>query len=211
MGMNGGITAMWLLTMGGILYVTGWQKQVADQVPAWKALIVLAGIGLLQHERIPIGWKGIELHGSVAWLMVCAVIALAASRSIAQSLFTTLCALLSGTVWLWVRYMYESDPVFVFLRPELDGPVLAGFLAGMLTETIGMHLFVVVIAAAIAPLAALYVPAATGRIEIGTLVWWDGTAVALVGARLTWNVKVGFRAIARWLGEERSGERGGNV
>ncbi|TYP77783.1 YphA family membrane protein [Paenibacillus methanolicus] len=211
MGMNGGITAMWLLAMGGILYLTGWQRQVADDVPGWKIVVVLAGIVLLHHYRIPIGWRGIVVYGSAAWAMVCALVALAASRSVTQSLFASLCALLSGTVWLWVRYMYESDPVFVFLRPELDGPVLAGFLAGMLTETIGMHLFVVTAAAAIAPMAAFYLPAAAARIEIGSLVWWDGMAVSLVGARLTWNVKDGLRAIAKWLGEGRSGERGGSV
>ncbi|MFB9329558.1 hypothetical protein ACFFSY_26780 [Paenibacillus aurantiacus] len=209
--MNSGITALWLLTMAGILYMTGWQRQVADHTPAWKVTIVLAGIALLHQYRFAIGWRGIDIYGSAAWAIACALVALAASRSLLQSLFALLCALLSGTVWLWVRYMYESDPVFVFLRPELDGPVLAGFLAGMLTETIGMHFFVVTASAAIAPLAALYLPAAVARIEIGSLAWWDGTAVALVSARLTGNVKAGFRAIAKWLGEGRSGERGGSV
>ncbi|MFC4103746.1 YphA family membrane protein [Paenibacillus xanthanilyticus] len=209
--MNGGITALWLLAMGGILYVTGWQRQVADGLAGWKVAAVLAGIVLLHHYRIPVGWRGVEVYGSAAWAMGCAFVALAAARSVMQSLFATLCALLSGTVWLWIRYMYESDPVFVFLRPELDGPVLAGFLAGVLTDSVGMHLYVVTAAAAIAPMAALYLPAAAARIEIGSLAWWDGLAVALVGARLTWNVKDGFRAIAKWLGEGRSGERGGSV
>ncbi|MBB3109263.1 hypothetical protein FHS18_001315 [Paenibacillus phyllosphaerae] len=208
--MNDGFFAVWLLAIGLILYLTGWQTQVADQTSRMAVAAFLTGVTLLHGLAVPIGGGIVTLQGSAAWALLWAFIAVICIRNFLQSLFVILCAVLGGAVWLWIRFMYATDPVFLFFHPGLDGAIIAGFLAGMLTERFAMQAAIIAIAASIAQFSAILMPGKPIEpITIGMLSWWDGAVAALAASRLTWNVKAGIRHVSKWF-SEGTRERGGN-
>ncbi|MCQ6558053.1 YphA family membrane protein [Paenibacillus mendelii] len=196
--MNEGYTAIWLLSIGLILYWTGWQRQVAGRITGSSILIYLLGASLLHPVNIPIGFD-IALRGSAVWAFAAGFVGVAAVRNAMQTVFVILCAMLAGSVWLWIRYMYVSDPVFILVNPGWDGPLVAGLLAGLLTDRFRYHYAIVIFAATIAVFSGIVVRHTS--IMIGNPAWWDGAAIGLVVARIAWNVKVGLRYLGGRIAE----------
>lgn len=206
--MNKGYIAIWLLSIGLILYCTGWQRHVAGRISGRSVLMFLCGAVVLHPVIIPVG-PDIVLRGSAGWALLAAILAVASVRNAMQTVFVILCTMLAGTVWLWARTMYAMDPVFILMHPTWDGPLMAGLMAGLLTDRFRYHYGIVTLAAAMAEFSS---PA--GRhtvVTLGSAAWWDGVAIALIAARMVWNMKTGIRRAARraadgyWQRRQRGG------
>ncbi|UVI32372.1 YphA family membrane protein [Paenibacillus spongiae] len=207
--MNEGFIAVWLLSIGLILFCTGWQRHVAGRISGRSVLIYLCVAAILHPVFIPVG-PDIMLRGSAGWALLTAIIAVVSVRNTMQTVFVILCTMLAGTVWLWIRTMYAMDPVFILMNPKWDGPLMAGLLAGLLTDRFRYHYGIVTLAAAIAEFSS-----AAGRhttvVTLGSAAWWDGVAIALITARMVWNLKTGFRRGPRraaegyWQRRQRGG------
>lgn len=208
--MNEGFVAAWLATMFVILYTTGWQRFVADRVPGRIILLVLAAAAACHAVAVPLG-PACSIRGSAAVVVVAAIVSAIHIRSIRYSLLLMMCALATGFVWLWIGYLYATDPVLVLYRPEWDGPLVAGMLSGMLTGKFRAQFSLVALAAAIAPFADRLAPMHAADVVIGgSAGWWDGLLIGLTAARLTGSVKGWIHRSATRLRDGRFGQRGGH-
>ncbi|AZN40700.1 YphA family membrane protein [Paenibacillus albus] len=208
--MNDGFIAFWLLSMAVILYMTGWKEHVADGVPRRAIVYFILFALLLHYVQLTIG-EDTAITGSAILALTLAAALLIAMRNIGVMLFTLFSALLTGFMWMWMRYIYGMDPVFIVVHPVWDGPLLAGLFAGLLAERFKTQFIIVVLAAVLSEGNHLLSPLGlTKPLVIGTATWWDGLVIALCAARLTGNVK-------HWLKEktlrmlESRGERGGSA
>ncbi|REE94257.1 hypothetical protein A8990_10148 [Paenibacillus taihuensis] len=208
--MNDGFIAFWLLSMAAILYMTGWKEHVADGVPHRVIVYFVLFALLLHYVQLPIGDSAL-ITGSATIAVTLAVALLIAMRNIGAMLFVLFSALLTGFMWMWMRYIYSIDPVFIVVSPNWDGPLLAGLFAGLLADRFKTQFILAVMAAVFSVGDQLLSPLAVSKpILIGTATWWDGLVIALCAARLTGNVK-------HWLKEktlrmmESRGERGGSA
>ena len=126
--MNDGYIAVWFLTMGLILFMTGWHEQVADQLSRHALSLILMGAFVLQALNIPLSAE-LSIKGSVVFIFAIAVGSVLSLRHSVLFLFVLVCGVLTGMIWLWIRYMYMIDPVFILMKPLWDGPLIAGLFS----------------------------------------------------------------------------------
>lgn len=209
--MNDGYIAIWFLTIGVILFMTGWHEQVADQLSRRTLTLILMGALVLQAINIPLS-EELSIKGSVVFIFAIAVGSVLYLHRLATVLFVMVCGFLTGMIWLWIRYMYMIDPVFILLKPLWDGPLIAGLFSGLLCERFRTQAAVAVIAAIIAPFNDV-IHALKGQTEplivIGNLAWWDSLMIAMFVARLIGNAKGWLRRKTLHAIDEPSGQREG--
>lgn len=190
--MNEGYIAIWFMTMGVILYSTGWHEQVADQLSPRMLAIFLVGVFVLQFIEVPLGNHLFVKAGAIFALFV-AVLSLFMLRHAGLIVFVFVASLMIGMIWMWMKYMYSTDPVFILFHPAWDGPLVAGVFSGLLCDRFRMQYAGLVIAAGIAQLHVLLHPMIGLQHSImGALAWLDDLAIALMAARIIGNSK-------RWL------------
>ncbi|NBD22604.1 YphA family membrane protein [Paenibacillus glycinis] len=208
--MNDGFIVFWLLSMAAILYFTGWEEQVADGIRLRTIGVFIGASCLLQLVSINIRGEAV-VTGSAVLAIVTAVTLLITVRRLGTMLFVLFSSLLTGFMWTWMRYIYSMDPVFVVIHPHWDGPVLAGLFAGLLADRFRSHFTIVVLSALLA-LAYHFIGTAAqdSPLEIGSLAWWDGLAIALTAARVVGSIKAWIKQITFGMIDNQSGERGGN-
>ncbi|QYR19928.1 hypothetical protein KZ483_18885 [Paenibacillus sp. sptzw28] len=209
--MNDGFIAVWLLTILFILYMTGWHDLVAEEVPRRLVVIIAAAAAVLHFAEFTVH-PAVQLRGSALCAVLAAVVSLVAMRQSFQALFLLLCSLLIGVIWLWSRYIYIIDPVFILFRPGWDAPLIAGLLAGLMVDRFRSQSAAIIIAALLPPFADLIRPLGAAKtVIIGSPSWWDGLAIAFVTVRLIANGKILIRRMTQRLLEARSGQRGGST
>ncbi|WP_308639122.1 YphA family membrane protein [Paenibacillus silvisoli] len=209
--MNDGFITFWLLSMAFILYVTGWKEQVADGVPFRVLALFFLGALLLQVAELSIG-EHVVLTGSALLAIGTALLLLAFIGHIGSILFIFFSALLTGFMWMWVRYIYGMDPVFYALHPDWDGPLLAGLFAGLLADRFRSQFIIAALAAVFAQFDQWISPLSVSKIMMfGSPAWWDGFVIAMLAARVTGTVKQWLKQKAVRFVEDRSGQRGGNA
>ncbi|MBW7473467.1 hypothetical protein K0T92_01760 [Paenibacillus oenotherae] len=202
--MNDGFIAVWLLTIGIILYATGWEQQLADGVSRRTLAIVMGGMLLLTPFHLEAGVM-LEVKLSVVLLLVVSVVGVIMDKPANQFVYTLACSFLAGLVWLWIRFMYAVDPVFTVLEPAWDGALAAGMLAGMLVDRFRSQLMIVSLAASAAIAGELIRPFSNdGPFVLGSFAWWDGLAIALVTGRLTGGLKRALKRLGVWAVRVRS-------
>ncbi|MFC5650835.1 hypothetical protein ACFPYJ_17300 [Paenibacillus solisilvae] len=206
--MNDGYIAVWFLTIGIILFMTGWQEQVADQLSQRSLSLILAGAFMLQFVTIPI-ISELAVKGSVVYITAVTAASLLLLRRPGTIVYVLVCGVLTGMICLWIRYMYLLDPVFILLNPAWDGPLIAGLFAGLLCDRFRTQSSVVVIAAVISPLHAVIHTWNGMQFVIGSLAWWDGLMISLMVARVIGNSKGWLRRKTLPVMDEPSGQRGG--
>lgn len=197
--MNDGFIALWLLTIGIILYATGWERQAAEGISRRWLAALLVFMALLQSFEMDLGgglkmtWSAMLLAGvSIGW-------AVADWRAM-QLAYLIACSLLSGLLWLWIQFMYAADPVFIVLNPEWDGPLSAGLLAGIVVERFRSQQMVIMLAALIAAAGGTALSLSqTTPLTVGSFGWWDGFVVALAAGRMTAGLKSYLRRLGGWL------------
>ncbi|SFS81801.1 hypothetical protein [Paenibacillus sp. BC26] len=210
--MNDGFIAFWLLSMAFILYATGWKEQVAEGMSSRMLGLFILGALLLHVAELTIR-DSILLTGSAALAIAVALFQLARIRHFGSMLFVFFSALLTGFMWMWVRYIYGMDPVFIALNPAWDGPLLAGLFAGLLADRFRSQFVIAVFAAVFSQLDLLISPLViTKQLMLGSPAWWDGLVIALTAARVTGNVKNWLKhKVVRFVEGRAGEERGGNL
>lgn len=208
--MNDGFIAFWLLSMAAILYMTGWKEHVADGIPHRIIVYFILFALLLHYVQLPLGGSA-RITGSAALAVIFATILLITMRNVGATLFVLFSAMLTGFMWMWMRYIYSIDPVFIVVSPKWDGPLLAGLFAGLLADRFKTQFILTVLAGLFSVGDQLLSPLAVSKpIIIGTATWWDGLVITLCAARLTGNVKLWLKEKTLRMLEGR-GERGGSA
>jgi hypothetical protein len=208
--LNDGFTALWLGTIGCILYATGWHERGAVPPPHRYLLLFLTAAFLLNALVVPLG-PAIRVNGSAALLVAAVFIAAMTLRNGGQAAYLVFCSALAAVMWCSVRYLYKTDPVFIIFHPQWDAPLFAGLIAGLLTDRARMQYVTVTLAASAAPLSDLLLPnGLRGTVVIGNLAWWDGFAVAAITARLIGTARTGVRQSAVNIARLRLRQRGGS-
>ncbi|QHW30205.1 hypothetical protein GZH47_04670 [Paenibacillus rhizovicinus] len=208
--MNDGFIALWLLSMAAILYFTGWEQAVADGMPLRLLGVFIGSSCVLQFITIAVQDQFV-ISGGAVLAIGTAVILLISIRMPGNMLYILFSALLTGFMWTWMRYIYSMDPVFIVIHPRWDGPVLAGLFAGLLVDRFRSHFILVVFSAVIALSSHYLGPAAhAAPLQIGSLAWWDGLAIALTAARVMGSIKSWLKEKALRLADIRSSEEGGS-
>ncbi|RAP76406.1 hypothetical protein [Paenibacillus montanisoli] len=209
--MNDGFVTFWLLSMAFILYVTGWKELVADGVPFRVLGLFLLAALLLQVAELSIG-EHVVLTGSAALAIGVALLQLALIGQWGSMFFVFFSSLLTGFMWMWVRYIYGMDPVFYALHPVWDGPLLAGLFAGLLADRFRSQFVIAVLAAVFAQFNQWISPLEASKLMvIGSAAWWDGFIIAMLAARITGNAKNWLKQKAVRFIDDRSGQRGGSI
>nr|WP_139230830.1 hypothetical protein [Paenibacillus catalpae] len=173
--------------MAFILMTTGWSDFVGLSVKNRKwvllALAICAALQLIE-ETFQIGAVHIHVFAGTILLMVISLLAMRGPLVWDSRGYLLICALLAGMIWGSVRKMYSVDPVFFWLDPLLDGPIVAGVLASAFS-TKGQHQFTVLLfAGAAAELVHALLQKGVYEASIGSLQWWDSLWIAFAAARI---------------------------
>ncbi|MCM3627433.1 hypothetical protein M3194_08650 [Paenibacillus glycanilyticus] len=173
--------------MAFILITTGWSNLVGLSVKNRKwVFLALAVCAALQpiKETFHIGQVQIHVFAGTILLMLITLLAMRGPLVWDSRGYLLICALLAGMIWGSVRKMYSVDPVFFWLDPFLDGPVVAGVLASAFS-TKGQHQFTVLLfAGAAAELVHALLQRGVYEASIGSLQWWDSLWIAFATARV---------------------------
>jgi len=138
-----GMTTAWVLAVAGILLATGWKRELLDDVSAPAA----AGACLALLAACGIG--GMPANAPQMAVLVCACFGLRKADA-GLRVQALAAAVLAGALWIGLRHLYASDPVFIFRDARLDGPLAAGLLAAAATGHFRSQLAAVAAAAAAA-------------------------------------------------------------
>jgi|GEM_PF-1560056 hypothetical protein len=184
---NAGYISIWIMLMVFILMTTGWSDFVGLPVKNKKWLfLALAVCAALQpiEETFRLGSVQIHVFAGTILLMLIALLAMRGPLVWDSRGYLLICALLAGMIWGSVRKMYSVDPVFFWLDPLLDGPVVAGILASAFS-TKGQHQFTVLLfAGAAAELVYTLLQHGVNEAFIGSRQWWDSVWIAFAAARI---------------------------
>lgn len=195
MQVNAGYISIWIMLMLFILMTTGWSDLVGLSAKNWKwILLALAVCAVLQPIRETFRFGNVQIHlfAGTVLLMLIALLAMRGPLVWDSRGYLLICALLAGLIWGSVRKMYSVDPVFFWLDPLLDGPVVAGLLAAAFS-TKGQHQFTVLLfAGAAAELVHALLQRGVYEASIGSLQWWDSLWIAFAAARM---ISLVFQAV----------------
>ncbi len=170
-----------------ILMTTGWSDFVGLAVNRKKwVLIAMAVCAVLQpiQETFRLGSIQIHVFAGTILLMLISLLAMRGPLVWDSRGYLLICALLAGMIWGSVRKMYSVDPVFFWLDPLLDGPVVAGLLAAAFSSKGQHQLTVLLYAGAAAELVHALLQRGVYEASVGSLQWWDSIWIAFVAARL---------------------------
>lgn len=199
MVLNDGFVTIWLLTIGIILYATGWERQVTEGISRRLLAILIGGLLLLQAFELPVGAK-LEVKASVVLFLVIVIVWAVLDKLSKQLVYVFATSVFAGLVWLWIRFMYAVDPVFIVLDPGWDGALAAGILAGIMVERFRPQLMVIALASVVAVAADLVRAFSHGEpFTLGALAWWDGLVIAMAAGRLTAGLKGYLRRLGEWV------------
>ncbi|WP_336786788.1 YphA family membrane protein [Paenibacillus sp. MMO-177] len=185
--MNAGYISIWIMLMVYILMTTGWSDFVGLAVNRKKwVLIAMAVCAVLQpiQETFRLGSIQIHVFAGTILLMLISLLAMRGPLVWDSRGYLLICALLAGMIWGSVRKMYSVDPVFFWLDPLLDGPVVAGLLAAAFSSKGQHQLTVLLYAGAAAELVHALLQRGVYEASVGSLQWWDSIWIAFVAARL---------------------------
>lgn len=199
MVLNDGFMTIWLLTIGMILYATGWERQASEGISSRMLAILIGGLLLLQTLELPVG-AGLTVKGSVVLFLAIVIVSVVMDNPGMQLVFVLASSLFAGLVWMWIRFMYAVDPVFIVLAPGWDGALAAGILAGAMVERFRSQLLTIVLASVMAVIVELVRSFSHAEpFTLGALAWWDGLAVAFAAGRITAGLKGYLRRLGEWL------------
>ncbi|CAM3124608.1 hypothetical protein PALU110988_03100 [Paenibacillus lupini] len=194
---NAGYISIWIMLMAFILMTTGWSDFVGLPMKNKKWFIIALSVCVtLQpiQETFHLGNVQIHLYAGTILLMLIALLAMRGPLVWDSRGYLLVCALLAGMIWGSVRKMYSVDPVFFWLDPLLDGPIVAGVLASAFSSK-GQHQFTVLLfAGATAELVHALLQRNIYEAAIGSLQWWDSVWIAFTASRVVSLVFLAARA-----------------
>ncbi|ACT01042.1 hypothetical protein Pjdr2_2387 [Paenibacillus sp. JDR-2] len=184
---NAGYISIWIMLMAFILITTGWSDFVGLTIKHKRWLfIAFAVCAALQpiQETFRLGTIQLHVFAGTVLLMLISLLAMRGPLVWDSRGYLLICALLAGMIWGSLRKMYSVDPVFFWLDPLLDGPVVAGVLAAAFSSKGQHQLTVLLYAGAAAELVHALLQHGVYEASVGSLQWWDSIWIAFVAARL---------------------------
>lgn len=197
--MNPGYLSFLILLITAILLATGWKHVLAPDI-SWRIIGGAAAAAMLLP--LPLWWSPlpeflpIMLHAVVCAGLLASTPAFRERGWTASTGYYLLFTVMLGIIWGGIRQAYSFDPVFHWINPLWDAPLLAGLLCGAFTSHARQQLAVLLWAAMLGELVHTLLHVHTAY--IGSLAWWDSFWLAAATARLfSLLIKVVYRAAAR--------------
>ncbi|WP_444939710.1 YphA family membrane protein [Paenibacillus harenae] len=136
------------------------------------------------HFRMRAGEILIHSHAAILLLLIAGIVTAKDDEGWNNKLYLALCGGIVGLIWGLIRKLYSYDPVFYWLGPSWDAPLLGGVLCGLFTSNGKQQFGIIVWGAVLGEFvyAILYKGAVVT--SIGTVAWWDGFLASLAAARI---------------------------
>lgn len=212
--MNPGFLSIWIALIIMILLLTGWKSLLAPDFNKKPSLLVIAIIAVCLP--LPLWWPNIsaakwQIHASVVVLLAAAALALyfqAEKWSTRSYLITA--AVIIGAAWGLMRKMYSFDPIYHWLGPMWDAPLLAALLSCMFSKSSVGQFTLIAWGSFIGSLIYCMLAGVSQQVLIGAWSWWDELALALLFAAVIRIVMAAAAGIknkisAFWFNNRRGG------
>jgi len=202
--MNAGFVALWIAMVFIVLITTGWKEYIIPDMAGKRlTLLFVLVLGLLVLSYgwlLPFGSFSVKLQAAAAVLLLTAVYWLASARGAGQLFYLVSCITLLAFIWGTVYKIYSYDPVFVWLDPKWDAPIVCGLLAGILTAKAKEQLSVLLWSAALSEVLFAILQGGGYTAWVGSWKWWDGFMIALAAARSVSLLLKALRAMTARFG-----------
>jgi len=182
---NPGYICIWIALIISILLITGWKPLLAPDFNKKLSLFVIAIITLTLP--FPLWWPSTEavlqIHIAVVFLLAAAAIA-TFFQSVKWSTRSYLIAsaVIIGTAWGLMHKMYSFDPIYHWLGPMWDAPLLAAVLSIMFSKSSVVQFSLIAWGSAIGGWLFSMLAGTRQQVLIGAWSWWDELALALLFA-----------------------------
>lgn len=187
--MNPGFMSIWIMMITFILIATGWKTYLAPEISS--RMMALLGIFMVMLLVFPLWWSPfpefirLEIHISVCLMLVIGVLmSYRASEVRSYFCYLILCTLMISIIWGFIRKMYSYDPVFYWIGPNWDAPLLAGIFCGAFTSQIKHQFGMMVWGAVLGEALNTVLQSGAFTAHIGQSSWWDSFWIALATARV---------------------------
>lgn len=186
--MNPGFMAIWIVLIMIILMATGWKDYVAPDIS--RRMMVAAVISMVialasSLWLLPFHVFGIEIHVGVCVLLFLALSSLYnGTESWGHVTYLLVCMLMIAVIWGFVRKMYSYDPVFYWINPNWDAPLLAGLFCGAFASKANQQFAMISGGAVIGEIFNAFLQTGGYMGYIGELRWWDSFWIAFATARI---------------------------
>ncbi|MBD2869636.1 YphA family membrane protein [Paenibacillus arenilitoris] len=186
--MNPGFMSLWIMLIMIILLATGWKPYLAPDLS--RPAMTLFGIVMLALLPVSAWWSPMResmhvgIHVSVCFLLLAGLLAFWGEEQWSYKSYLALCAIMIAVIWGFVRKIYSYDPVFYWLGPVWDAPLLAGVLCGAFSSSAKHQFGMLIWGAVLGEWLNTLLQARGYTAWIGTLSWWDGFWIAVATARL---------------------------
>ncbi|WP_138753479.1 YphA family membrane protein [Paenibacillus sinopodophylli] len=212
--MNAGYMMLWILMITMVLMATGWKEQIVPDV-SWRKVVLFGAAMALSF--ISSQWfspfKGIiqlDIHVSIFLMLTFAALSLYEGKSRGSYIgYLLLCILMVSVIWGIVRRMYSYDPVFYWIDPSWDAPLLAGLFCGAFVSQAKQQFAMIAWGAVLGETIYAAMLHWSSTTYIGQLNWWDSFWLALAAARvfslLLKGIRLGGLKLNDMLGQIRGG------
>ncbi|WP_456238766.1 YphA family membrane protein [Paenibacillus alkaliterrae] len=180
--------SIWIMVIMATLVATGWKPYVAPDIS--KRTIGLLGILIAVLLPSSIWWSPmpavvqVQLHVTVCLLLLSTFFLLRGSENWSYRGYLVLCAFMIAVIWGSIRKIYIYDPVFYWLDPSWDAPIIGGLLCGAFTSEAKHQFGLIIWGAVLGECLNAVLQSGAYTAQIGSLSWWDSFWIAIASARL---------------------------
>ncbi|OBZ17810.1 hypothetical protein [Bacillus sp. FJAT-26390] len=186
--MNPGFMSLWIVLILFILIATGWKPYLAPEIS--RRTLAILGIVMVLLLSLSIWWSPfsehiqVELHVSVCFLMLVSLLSYKGSDDWSYIGYLILCTMMIAVIWGFIRKMYSFDPIFHWVGPSWDAPLLTGIFCGAFTSQAKHQCGMLVWGAVLGETLNAHLQSRAYTAHLGSLSWWDSFWIALAAARL---------------------------
>jgi len=186
--LNPGYMSIWIMIILFILIATGWKPYLAPDIS--RRMMSLLGIAIIALLGVSFWWKPfqgyiqVELHMSVCLLLLIGVLAFMNKEDWSYIGYLILCTIMIAVIWGFIRKMYSFDPVFHWINPNWDAPLLCGIFCGAFTSQVKHQFGMIVWGAVLGETLNAVLQFGAYTAHIGSLAWWDSFWIAMATAMM---------------------------
>ena len=185
--MNPGYVSIWIIIIVFILITTGWKSYLAPDIS--RRTMAFLGIITVLLLNVSLWWSPfppqiqVQLHVSACLFILAGLMTYIDSEDWSYKGYLLLCAVMIAVIWGFIRKMYSYDPIFHWVDPRWDAPLLCGMFCGAFTSQVKQQFGMVVWGAVLGEMLNAVLQAGVYTAYIGSLSWWDSFWIAMAAAR----------------------------